>query len=378
MRKTTLFLLADVVVAAVAVLAILVLLPRGGHAPPAQPKPEAATGSLVYLKDRDLWVAPIDGKTASLRLTYGSIGAGYAGYVRRADGGIDIYYTSQESGDRDGGSFAVYRSDLAGGDAVNVVEFPGSSKNAEFYCCNASVSPNGMSLAYVDESGLRLLDLRSGRTSLVVHNGLSVNCSPSSSECFGNYFPLWSPTSDAIAFVRIYYEGSDLFLLRPFSPSPGETRIGRDGFAYRSWSPDGKEMCSQIGLSEHDGNSPRTRDVISGKSFLLSSALLPPLKSAPLVNAGSGCAWSPDGRIAFSYIGEGLSQHVAVLDRGRKLAALLDGGPVVGWLPDGSGVIFRAVPNPLEPQDRYRVWNTGGYPVRLPVDADQILAIVPG
>ena len=304
-----------------------------------------------------------------------ALAAGYAGAVRRSDGAVDIFYASQEGGSREGGTFAVYRLQAATTNAERVLEFQGSSKNAEFSCCNVSVSPDGKFLAYVDKTGLRLHYLASGEDTLLSPNGSVGESCMTVSPCFGNYLPLWSPQSDAILFVRIFYEGSSLFAIRPFSQSPEETLIGRDGFGFRSWSPDGKAICSQLG---QDGDyGAVTLDTATGKASLLSSALLPPLKSTPLINAVSACFWSPDGRIAFSYLQGNLSQHVAVLDRRRVMIALLDGGPLVGWLADGSGVVYRGPPSPPDPRTWYFLWIPGGFPIQLAIEADRVLAVVP-
>lgn len=66
-------------------------VPSPPQAPSPTPGPVVKTnGSLVFLRGKDLWVAALDGSTQRA-LTSGSLGAGYAGYTRSADGNVTLY-----------------------------------------------------------------------------------------------------------------------------------------------------------------------------------------------------------------------------------------------------------------------------------------------
>ena len=90
--------------------------PRPTSEPAATATPAPTSGTLVYRRGANLWVASLDGGQAlpPRAITTDSLAIGYAGHVSRADGGADVYYVRRlsETGD---GEFGVYRVSLPDG-----------------------------------------------------------------------------------------------------------------------------------------------------------------------------------------------------------------------------------------------------------------------
>ncbi|MGH7623004.1 MAG: hypothetical protein ACREMU_11740, partial [Gemmatimonadaceae bacterium] len=94
---------------------------------------------------------------------------------------------------------------------------------------------------------------------------------------------------------------------------------------------------------------------------------------------GSGCAWSRDGRVAFTYHAPASFQEgLAIFDaQGRLIRdiALNEPATIAGWLPDGSGIVMWYA-FAEEPAQSW-VMMTDGTVKALPFAADEVLGFVP-
>ena len=363
---------------------------------PLEPLADAVSGRAVYLLDRDLWLAPLDGSRQPTRITSGSVGAGYAGTIADTQGNMIIYYTSQESGDREGGSFGVYLYEVATDRFTRIFGFEGSNKNAEFYCCNVSVSPDGAFIAYAQGDGsLMVYEVSTGERWRAARGGLDRPCSGVNPECFSNFFPQWSPAGDVILFERIYFEGSRHLTVRPFEiDDPQAPPDFVAGFATKgSWAKDGRHLCGAVGESNYGSlGPPAIHDLSTGETFDLSDVFIAGLSFTQAFRVRhEACAWGPDGHVAFSFDIDGVYQGpiysgpVTGEDGTRIVLLAPDGwmllrtppgaGRVVAWLPDSSGVVYGQTPRNAPPN--YVLLTRGGNYYQLPLEADRILAILP-
>ncbi|MCH8950411.1 MAG: hypothetical protein IIB87_08550, partial [Chloroflexi bacterium] len=122
--------------------------------------------TLVFLRDNDLWVAPLDGSSEPRAITSGSVRTSFAGYALRPDGGIDLYYLSQLEGSAQLGEeveLVVYRVALEGGEPEELFRFP--TDNARL--SGAGVAPDGLRIVYADVDALILRDLVSGQETVL-------------------------------------------------------------------------------------------------------------------------------------------------------------------------------------------------------------------
>ena len=170
-------------------------------APEASPTREPTSGTLVFLRGPDLWVASLDGESVPPRaITSGSLGARYVGFVRRPDGEIDLYYARQltEATETERVvEFSLSRVALQGGTPEELLRFPSSYALGVFsYTFVGSVSPDGEHVVYTDVYDLSLLDLATGESSRLIESG---TCALDSySECYGYTEPQWSPDGDVV------------------------------------------------------------------------------------------------------------------------------------------------------------------------------------
>ena len=307
-------------------------------------------GVLVYLRGNDLWVASLDsGQGLPPRaITNGSLGTRYAGYVRRNDGGVDLYRVSQltkvaETNTTGVAEFGVYRVPLEGGDGEEVLRFSSGVPEDPLWPPNASVSPDGEHIMYVDTEGLVLFHRSSEEGSRLLDN---LGCQDEFCETYYTYYnPQWAPGGDLALVMKFVYEGSVAVLVQPFD-SPVSVTETSNGAWFTDWSPDGKRVCLRKERYLREGPAV-VYDVATGETRDTSVNLpLPtPLPRGTRVEH-QGCAWSEDGRLAIGYRKPitSLPYWIAVLDAETDLLALSDPIQyrinVIGWLPDGSGVIF--------------------------------------
>lgn len=362
----------------------------------ATAEPEASSGVLVYLRGTDLWVASLDGESVPPRqVTSDGYLAEFAGFVRKPDGAIDLYYTSLatdltqvtppstvETG--------VYRVALDGGTPKVVFRFSSGETDAIDQILSpgeASVSPDGTYIMYGDVDGLSLFFSSGEGGGQLLENGKCEVPPDPIEECWNYGSPQWAPAGDLVAVKKGLYEGSQIILVDPFASPLGVTEIGYV-FGGPRWSPDAQRLCmwDSVGLNEA---ASLVYDIATGETIDI-------LAKLPLATPGPegdtpapspfGCAWSEDGRLAVGYTRDLGKQpeQIAVLDEDFDVQTISEPAAMselAGWLPDGSGVVFnhwtysadgtQVLPEPA------RVFDFDRGIVELPVEADRVLGIIP-
>ncbi len=369
------------VIALLAGAAIVVLLLRDDDVgDPAQVAAPPAT--LIFFRDDDLWVAPLDQSSPPRQITFGGFRPGYAGHVPRSDGGIDLYYLSQLEENVqlfDEVEFGVYRVALEGGEPEELFRFSTDSA----HLAGADVAPDGLQIIYADVDALILRNLVSGQETVLARSRRTLGGAGD-----GYYIrrdmltsPIWSPTGE-----RVYssmFAGPDTVVsviidLPPRRVTVADIRYpGHRG----SWSPDGSRLCL-YSEAIYDGGltiyNVETREQID----VLASGVLPARIEGRQSSVGR-CAWSDDGRLAVSYSPIAEEPHrVFILDEQLALvdqSELFTPAPgVIGWLPDGSGVVVAvARRNPDGESFTAGIFRPGADIEYLPFEADWVIAVVP-
>lgn len=311
-------------------------------APPATVPAATDVGeSVVFVRDDDLWVAPLDSSGEPRAITSGSFRASFAGYVLRDDSGIDLYYISQleENPTFDTPvEFGVYRVAVDGGEPEALFRFTSSVP----HLAGAAVSPDGGSMVYADAHALILHDLGSGDETVLGRSSYVLAGDGSYILTGQLTAPRWSPSGDMLHVSK--FEGQDTIVSIIIDLPPRPVRlVDIDYPGHRGvWSPDGSRLCLfsgdiyDGGLTIYDVETHEQIDV-------LAMGVLPPKVGNGPSRVG-GCAWSGDGRLAVSYTPEDMGPQTAyVLD--AQLALLSESEPiepfggVIDWLSDGSGVV---------------------------------------
>lgn len=344
-------------------------------------------GTLVYLRGTDLWVASLDGESVPPRaITTDSINAGYAGYVRREDGGIDLYYLSQLTEKRGPpdirsvADFGLYRVPLAGGTPEELLRFTSRTSSA-----SAAVSPDGEHLVYADDVGLALFQRASGeRTRLIEHETCAVDPEPYGRGCFDYRNPLWLPGRDVIMVRQLLYEFAFLVLFNPFE-SPIDATVITTGTGTGRWTTDGERMCTWTSYGLGDALI-RVEHAATGETIDIFAKLPLPEPGPSTYQNANGCAWSNDGRLAAGYTEDlDIPGRIAIFDNayaiGEESDPIMDLSRVIAWLPDGSGMIFNRAPR-IESWRSLRSFPPGVFDlergiVDLPFEADQVLDVIP-
>lgn len=340
-------------------------------------------GILVYAKDDDLWVASLDGgETLSpRRIASSEYGVAYAGYTRNASGRIDLYYTSQLTQRTERGiaygEFGVYRIALGSGAEEELFRFTGRALEHPLSPSGAAVSPNGRYVAYADRRGLVIADLTTAEQHRLLTNG----CAEPGNElsCWWYLSSEWSPDGTTLAVVKGLWEDALVVLLDPFASSivPVEANYGAIG----DWSPDSQRLCIWESLGIH-GPVLRVYDVTSRASINVLTKLPLPARGPNVPSPDVyGCAWSGGGQLAVGYSKQFEDPaQVAVLDDDVRVVATSDPVEgrfvVVGWLPDGSGVIFNRLDGQAGSQHPIVVAPDQGLK-SFPFDADWALGVIP-
>jgi len=357
--------------------------------PTASPTPAPvlrSSGWLVYLRGGDLYVGALDGG-GEQRLTTGSLGAGYVGYVR--DGPTTwVYYTSLiERAAPDDiysvGTVRLLRRRLGSDEEQRIETFRGSRVNLDGDSTSglASVTSNGHLVAYAADEGIDVLNV----DTRVAERWLTDSCYPSGGTStppacehgVAYVAPLWSPDGRWLAASKVLYEGAVLALVRTDRSESVELTFGDD---FKAWAPDGARLCAP--QSGYLGYKPAGIAEVSSRTF---TELIPSgVASAP----ASSCAWSADGRIAIAFVGHDSDSidHLGFFDSGGRPIASFDlTSPalwVSTWLPDGSGVVVaRALPGPDYSNPLINLDNTAvmldGTSGSLPFAAGRVLGAIP-
>ena len=232
----------------------LALAPAATLTPPAALLPTLAptSGTLVYLRGNDLWVASLDSEQGlpPWKITSDSQRVSYAGYVRRPDGRIDLYYLSQLTETvnlYDEVEIGLYRAGLERDQAQEVFRF--TTELA--YLAGADVAPDGERVFYTDMDGLVLRDLASGeiRELAQIRRILAPDGSLISTDILTD--PRWSPAGDVIHATKFIGPDSIVnVLINPFS-SLVVTDIGYEGYrAARAQTAGGCACGAPTGSTE--------------------------------------------------------------------------------------------------------------------------------
>ncbi len=337
-----------------------------------------ASATLVFIRDDDLWIAPLDGSSEPRAVTSDSLRAKYAGYVRRPDGGIDLYYISQLQENQEfiaEVEFGVYRVGLEGGEPKELFRF--STDNA--HLADANIGPDGLRIVYADVDTLILRDLVSGRETALARSRQRLIDNGSYIRVDMLTFPLWSPTGEQV-YANMFV-GQDTLVsviidLPPRLVTVADIRYpGHRG----SWSPDGSQLCLSSG-DIYDGGLTLYNVDTHEQIDVLASGVLPSRIEGRQSSVG-GCAWSEDGRLAVSYAPLAEEPHrVFILDAQLALvdqSELFTPSPgVIDWLPDGSGVVV-ARRNTDGESFSAGIYRPGGGIEYLPFETDRVIAVIP-
>ena len=338
--------------AAVSTSAPVIPSPRPISIPTAAP---AVTGGgwLVYLRAGDLYVGALDGGSEQ-QLTSGASSPDFAGYARDGAGVTWIYYTSLSQSQSDGSAtIQVDRQALGRSTSEELFTFNANAQEVASSEPAATVSPDGRYIAYTDERGLRIYDVAAHS-----ERGLLSNQPHSPTNAPGNIYlsPLWAPAGGWLVVTRTGYPPLDpptLDFIRPLEPITEYTADA--GGAFRAWSADGTRLCaSRAGFFTRGYTFDDVGLLTPGQptfQLLFLRVFMEKPGFVPQVSDPTACSWSRDGRVAISHGIERASSSAITVVRTADLSRTplsmghyAGGFSVVGWLPDGDGVV-RSVEN---------------------------------
>ena len=262
--------------------------------PEASPTREPTSGTIVFLRGPDLWVASIDGKSMPPRaITLGSLGTRYVGFVRGPDGEIDLYFVRQLSeehieNNRRLADLGLYRAPLDEGAPEKLLRFSSFAFAAFSHPFVGSVSSDGEHVVYAEMESLLLLDLASGESSRLLESGAcALSVGGSGSDCYGYGEPQWSPDGEVVIVRKLLYEEARTILLNPFESPIDVTEAGH-GYGRPAWSPDGERLCIW-GREVFDAANLDVHSISTGETTDILAQLVPmPDRSIPV--GVFGCA----------------------------------------------------------------------------------------
>ena len=224
--------------------------------------------------------------------------------------GTRVAFASDRSGTWD-----LYLMDAGGGRAVKLTDDPAHNVHPSF-------SPDGQRIVYSSFSP------HAGAWELVVIDADQ----PTKKRIIGRgLFPVWSPTSDTIAFQRARERGSRWFSVWTVQLEDGEaTRPTEVAVSSNAavitprWSPDGQKLvfCTVLDPEGEDPEQPTRADVWVTHADGSGRAQLTTGDAANLQPS-----WGPDGRIYF------------ISDRGDPASGRASGGVENIWSVQPQGVL---------------------------------------
>lgn len=269
-------------------------------------------GKLLYRLNDQIVVSNLDGSNA-MKLVDSNNKTGYAGW---SDGGRVVYYTELV-----GTTSTLYKKDLATGTVTKLFDYDSKEKNIETHFLNVNVSSDGKFAVYSHAHGnLSLYDLTNNTTKLLLARKecLSYNNSNNVSlikpvyagvaECYGYYYPYWSPNNQRVVIRKIFYEGATQVVVNPFT-NPATEKDVKTGGSPPEWSSDSSKIVipgagygsgSLYLISTPD--NPINKDLLADNSDFKDSAV-------------TSSALSNDGKIAFTYSNYGQNKNgIALYD----------------------------------------------------------------
>jgi hypothetical protein len=168
-------------------------------------------GMKEYYLTGELWTAELDG-SEPVRVSGEGKRATFAGVVRSASRGTDMYYV------------------------------PVDSSEARY----AAVSPDGREVAYIDVDSLWVFDVQSGEKRLLLQGNQAACDGPGIDprECHTYRAMSWSPDGLLIAVSKVYYEGGHMVVIDPASGASFDVGRMETESTWAEWSPSGRALCT--------------------------------------------------------------------------------------------------------------------------------------
>jgi WD40 repeat protein len=184
-------------------------------------------GQMVYKRGDSLFVAKFDGRD-EIELAQGTSDTiGFAG--SNSDGTIFYYFMYDHLNQ------TIYKKDLVKNTTESVFSIPIDEKSLESYFAgsNASVSPDGKYFVTAGKEGIYLYTVSTGQTKQILKN---LSACQGYTDCHQYYRPIWSNDGNKISVTKIFYEGSVVQIVDPFT-----------GTVLFDELPDGKVAWSKSG-----------------------------------------------------------------------------------------------------------------------------------
>lgn len=325
--------------------------PTSLNLPPANIS--SVKGKLIMRSNEAILVSDINGKNP-MKLLDSQNKVGFSGW---SDEGKVIYYTELVNG-----KFTAYQKDLPSGSVNQLFSFVGggSQKNEEFYFGNVAVRNDGKYAIYSHNNGDISLYNLTGKTEkkiLSQKTCVSQNSQPKQfslvqtvyagvAECYGYYFPYWSPDNQRVVLRKIFYEGATQVIVNPFDSQIQEKDV-KTGGSPPQWLDENRLIIPGAGYGSGslylitDVSNPVQKDLLAGSNEFKNS------------NVTSGVT-SKDGKIAFTYsIYEGSTNKSGIAlfnltdNSVKPLITTDDQSYVELWLPDNETFLYTDAKNNL-------------------------------
>lgn len=257
---------------------------------------------LVLRYNSSILVSDTNGSNI-MKLIDGQNKPGFAGW---SDEGKVIYYTELVNS-----KFTVYKKDLTSGVVTQLFTFMGKDqygKNEEFYYGNVAVTHDGKHAIYSHDNGdISLYDIVNKTDKKLLNQKVCLSQNnqqelfnfvkpvfAGGQDCYGYYFPYWSPNDQRVVLRKIFYEGATQVVINPFE-NPVQEKGLKSGGSPPRWSPD-STMIAIAGSGYGQGSlylitnidNPVNKDVLQEHhDFKYSGA--------------TSVEWSNDGKLAFTY-----------------------------------------------------------------------------
>ncbi len=301
-----------------------------------------ASGWLVSLRGGNLYLGDLrDGSEE--QLTSSGLGASYAGYTGH-EANITLYFVelTERAPETDPslGTAILWRRRL--GDAHNEHVFyfrpTRSNTHGNPLAHAASIAPDGSSFAFADQRGVNRYDPASGVTTLLA-NDCQTEPRPEKG-CVAYINPQWSPDGKWILAAKLLYEGSISVVVTADGTSGREfADVGGD---VQSWALDSRYFCAFNTTFSPGG--VHLVSPVDGSRHPLSAWL-------GQATGATARSWDAFGKLAVADDSdrEDGADRVAVFqihppgDNAAVYTLIDPYRDVLGWLPDGSGVIVQGL-----------------------------------